>query len=129
MSTLGFEDYVEPLKLYLRRCREVRLCFQALFNVFSYAAPSTRARNQPSTSESLADIMFHTFYVYIYNLCLIDERFVDNLRGSQCISSRCHVSHSEAKLHVSVKVNLRHQLLLPIDEASEYVSTPPTLCV
>jgi hypothetical protein len=24
MATLGFEDYIEPLKIYLHKCREVR---------------------------------------------------------------------------------------------------------
>jgi nuclear transcription Y subunit beta len=71
MSTLGFENYVEPLKLYLRRFREVRLCCHALLDVFSHAVPSTRARNQRSTTESLADLLFHIFYVYMSNLYLI----------------------------------------------------------
>ena len=33
MSTLGFEEYVEPLKVYLHKYREVRPCLQA--KVFS----------------------------------------------------------------------------------------------
>lgn len=35
MTTLGFEDYIDPLKVYLNRYREVSLVFYPLFSLIN----------------------------------------------------------------------------------------------
>ena len=49
MTTLGFDDYVEPLKMYLARFREVRARFQA---AAARAAHTRAARRAAQASRS-----------------------------------------------------------------------------
>lgn len=45
MTTLGFDSYVEPLKLYLQKYREVRVCI--LISTFSRPKEKEKSTNQP----------------------------------------------------------------------------------